>query len=434
MKKIMIVVFALCIALSLTACNSKEEDDTNNASTEQEKVEVTFWAHQEGPWNDSYEAIGAAYSELNPNVNIKFEFYPYDEFESKIQTSLISNSGGADIYEIWGGWGVDFASTGSLAAFPEEMAKEVMNDSYPSTYGSLVYDGKLYGVPMEFNIENGAMLVNLNVLNDSGLTLPTTWEELVKTAKKATVKNGNEFEIKGFDFVNWDSVTYLWISMILSNGGQYLNEDGTVDFTSDIAKEKFLELVALVQEEQVTDLYGLTGGEELEGYQQLYAGKVLFVPRGAWCIPEGIQTFELEYGKDFSYVSMPWTGPEEKFAAETGWSLAVNGESKVKEVAYDFLEYFYSDEVLLQHNINTGMIPPKKSVAQSEEYNKQVAYAQPLTKILDNAQYIGYFNTDVLKEKINDAFVDYCSGIYDNVDDALDTLTTDINNEIEMRK
>lgn len=35
---------------------------------------------------------------------IKLETFPYDEFESKVQTALIDGEGGADIYELWGGW------------------------------------------------------------------------------------------------------------------------------------------------------------------------------------------------------------------------------------------------------------------------------------------------------------------------------------------
>ncbi|MDF2590572.1 MAG: transporter substrate-binding protein [Clostridia bacterium] len=424
MKKVSLLLLIMVLLVTMVGCKKGNGDQTKGDG---ENVELVFWAHQEGPWNDSYEAIAKSYHEKHPNVTVKFEFYPYDEFESKIQTSLISKSGDTDIYEIWGGWGVDFAPLGSLAALPDGMASKIMEESYPSAYGSLVYDGKLYGLPMEFNIENGGMLVNLNVLNEKGLTIPTTWEDLIKTAKAATVKDGETYAVRGFDFVNWDSVTYLWLSMILSNGGNYMNEDGTFDFATPEGKAAFEELTSLVLDEQVTDLYGLTGGGEVEGYQQLYTGEALFVPRGPWCIPEGEQTFELTFGKDFSYVAMPWTGSEMKFAAETGWSLAINNNSKHQQEAFDFLSYFYSDEVLLQHDINCGMIPPKKSVATSDAYKEGMPHVGVLIDILDNAQYIGHVNTDLVKETVNDVFVDYCSGVYSSVDDALLSLNQTLN-------
>lgn len=438
MKKAMVFLMVVGMLLIAAACgnnvatdgNDRTSGDSDTGTINGDVIELTFWAHQEESWNNSYKEIAEAFTADNPNIKIKFEFYPYDEFESKIQTSLIAKSGGADLYEIWGGWANDFAPTGALAAIPNDMAVEFNQDSYPSTIGSLEHEGKLYGMPMEFNIECGAMLVNLDLLEQNGLTIPTTWNELIETAKQASVMEGVEFKVKGFDFVNWDSVPYLMTSMILSNGGRYLNEDGTFNFTSPQAKEAFTELASLVQEHKVTNLIGLTGGGDLEGYQELFANKALFVPRGPWCIAEGIQTFELTYDEDFTYVAMPWYGKDIAFAAETGWSLAVNGSSDKQEAAFKFLEYFYNDEVLLQHNINCGMIPPKKSVAHSEELVSSMPFVEPLVEILEKAQYIGHFNTDFFKEAINNTFVDYCSGVYGSIDEALTQLEEFLNNEL----
>ena len=75
-----------------------------------------------------------------------------------------------------------------------------------------------------------------------------------------------------------------------------------------------------------------------------------------------------------------------------------------------FLEYLYQDDVMLEHNIRCTQIPAKKSLAQSEEYKKEVPYADVLVGILDQGQFIGNFNTDRLKETINNTFVSYCSG------------------------
>ncbi len=434
MKKLLFCIMVVMLVLGTAACGGKavsSEASGAQANADNGKViELTFWAHQQPAWNDSYQAIADSFTAENPNIKINYEFFPYDQFESKLQTSLIAKSGGADIYELWGGWGVDFASTGALAAMPDELAKRIRDDSYPATYGSLEYDGKLYGVPMEFNIECGGMLVNLKLLEENGLKIPETWKELIDSAKKATVFEGDQIKIKGFDFVNWDSVSFLLTSMILSNGGQYLNVDGTFNFTSDQAKDAFGELAKLVLEDKVTDLYGLTGGGDMESYQLLFSDMALFVPRGPWTIAEGIDTFKLTYGTDFTYAALPWYGSKPAFAAETGWSLVVNGNSENREAAFKFLEYFFKDEVVLNHNINCAMIPPKKTVAQSQEYIEKMPEVKILVDILDKSQYIGHFNTDVFKETINNVFVDYCSGIYSSIDEALADLEEKLNSSL----
>ena len=327
MKKLVCCGLSALLSATMFGCSS------SSGGSDGDKVELTFWGHQNEPWAASYQKIAREFEEKNPDIHINIEFFPYDQFESKVQTSLISKEGGADIYELWGGWGLDFASTGALAEIPENLSKTIHDDVYPSTIGALEYEGKLYGLPMEFNIENGAMLVNKKLMSEHNLKTPTTWKELRETAKKATKKDGDTITIKGFDFVNWDSVPYMFLSMILSTGGTYQNEDGSFNLQTPQAKAALQELYDMVKVDGVTTMEGLDGGGDMEGYQQLYAGNVVMVPRGPWTIAEGITSFGLEYGKDFDYVSMPWFGDKPAFAAETGWSMAVNGNSKQQEAA-----------------------------------------------------------------------------------------------------
>ncbi|HWR22411.1 MAG TPA: extracellular solute-binding protein [Feifaniaceae bacterium] len=429
MKKLLSLALVLLFVLSLAACSPAAPgaaDKTPGASGGKDgnAVELVVWGHQEESWNASYRAIADAFMAENPDIRIKYEFFPYDDFESKVQTSLISKSGGADVYEIWGGWGVDYASTGALAAMPDAMADEIRHDAYPCTYGALEYGGKLYGMPMEFNIECGGLLVNNKLLAANNLAVPATWDELIAEAKKAVVTENGVMTTKGFDFVGWDGVPYLFTSMILSQGGNYLNDDGSFNFTSAEAKRAFSALADLVLKDGVTDLTGLTE-QNLEGYQQLFADQAVFVPRGPWSIAEGISTFGLTYDKEFSYVPMPWYGEKAAFAAETGWAFAVSASSAKQEAAFRFLDYFFSDSVIMRNNVACGQIPAKKSVAQSAEYLEQFPYAEPLVGILDQAQFIGYFNTDQFKEIINGVFLDYCTGgIYASVDDAMASLET----------
>jgi len=399
------VIFTLGMTVTMTGCGGGGGSDDST---------LTFWTHNdEDTWNESYQSIVDAYMEEHPDVTINIEAFPYDEYESKVQTALMSDEGGADIYELWGGWGVDYAPAGVLAALPQEMQDEVLGDSYPSTYGSLMADDVLYGLPLEFNIECGGLIVNNNVMKEAGVSAPTTWDELVAAAQKGTKKDGKKMAVKGFDFVNWDGVMYLWTSMILSQGENYLNEDGTINVTSDAAKKAWEELAGMASgDNAVTTLSGLDDGSDIEGYQELYTNEAMMVPRGPWCLQEGINDFGLEYGKDFEYVAMPFYGAEKKFAAETGWSLAVaSGLSEEKQkIAFDFLEYFHSDDVAMQHDLACGLIPAKKSVAQDPSYVEQFPYAEPLVPILGGAQYIGAFNTDIFKEKVNEAFSAYCKG------------------------
>lgn len=423
MKKLALIILSLVMLTSLVGCSGSDTSDS-------ETIKLTFWGHQNEAWNESYRQIGENFMAENPGIEITFEFFPYDQFESKVQTSLISKEGGADIYEMWGGWGVDFASTGALAQMPETMAKDVIDNVYPSTIGALMFEGNLYGLPLEFNIENGGLLVNKQLLQDNNVNVPTTWDELVSVGSKLSKEEGGIMTQKGFDFVNWDSVPYLFLSMILSTGGEYLDADGKFTLQTPQAKAALQELYDMVVVDKVTDLEGLVGGGDLEGFQQLFAGRNALVPRGPWVISEGVGSFGLEYGVDFDYVEMPWFGDKVAFAAETGWALSVNGSSARQEAAYKFLEYFYQDEQLLAHNVAAAQIPAKISVAQDPELLELMPFAKPLVGILDDARFIGYFNTDQFKEAVNNMFVDLVMGTTPSVDEALISLEEHLNTNV----
>ena len=51
-------------------------------------------------------------------------------------------------------------------------------------------------------------------------------------------------------------------------------------------------------------------------------------------------------------------------------------------------------------------------------------FAEVLVPILEDAQYLGYFNSDIFKENINLVFTKYCNGEYSSVDDAMTELNT----------
>ena len=387
-------------------------------------IVLTFWSHIDVGWNPQQDKIIKEFEAENPGIKIKRESFPYDDFESKTQTSLISKSGGADIYSLWGGWAVDYASTGVFSPAPDGFVAGLKADSYAPVLGAFEYEGKYYGVPLEFNIEYGGMLVSVPMFNDLGLSYPKTWDEMIGIAKENSVSKGANFELRGFDFPAWDALTYIWLSMILSSGGQYMDGD-QFNFSTPIGIETMQKLVDYVKIDDMTNTDGITN-EELEPYQKFYLGETLMVPRGPWVVPEGEDEYDLEYGVDFEYVAMPFYGNQKLFAAETGWGLAVNANSKNQEAAWKFIEFWLEKERLLEYNIACGMIPPIKAISHDPELLDAMPYIGPLVDILDGGLFIGYFNTDILKEAVCDMFVDIInSGI--SVADAVSDLDDFLN-------
>ena len=196
-KRIVSLILCGLMVFSAAGCSGGGENKAGK-----DDVTLTMWTHINEPWNAAYKDAIKEFESENEGVRIKLETFPYDEFESKVQTALIDGEGVA-----------------------EEMAEKVREENYEPTYGALEYEDKMYGIPLEYNIEYGGMLVNDTLLKAKGLTVPKTWEELRKTAIEGTEHDGNIFQCKGFDFVNWDSVPYYFLAFILQQDADYMTAD-----------------------------------------------------------------------------------------------------------------------------------------------------------------------------------------------------------------
>lgn len=408
-----------------TAADSSAQTD-NIGGGSSGKTVIKFWGHQNEAWQIAYEDMIAKFEEAYPEYDVQSEYYPYNDFQTKIQTSLMAKGDGADVYAMWGGWALDFGSTGALAEVPEDMTKKLEDDFYQPAVAAYEYGGKYYGVPMEYNLEYGGMLVNKKLFDEAGCTYPITWEELEKVSDQVSKSNGNVMEMRGFDFVSGDSLPYQWLGMILSSGGQYLNEDGTVDFNTDIAVSTMEQLRSYVVDRKWTNMDSLTQGTS--AYRLLYEGKSFMHPVGCWSVSNGEAAYGLKYGEDYDYVALPSYSTKTAFAAETGWGLAVPEASKQKEGAWKFVEFFTAPENLINFNMACAQIPPRKSMLGNETYLKSMPYAECLLEILDKGQWIGPYNTETFKGEINSMFVTLCStNEYASVEEALSKLTDTIN-------
>jgi len=397
----------------------------------QEKIVLKYWAHQNEGWNKSHNDIVARFNASQDRIEVKTEFFPYDDFQAKTQTSLIAKEGGADIYEIWGGWAADFAPTGALAEVSPELAKQIEEDYMAPTYGTFTWEGKYYGVPLEFNIESGGLLVSKTLFEQYGEAYPTTWDDMIRIAQAHSESDGALMNMKGFDFVTWDNVMYTWISMILSSGGSYLREDGTLNLTSPEAVKAMEDLVGYVKTTPITNVDPLVGGGDNEGHYNLAEGRGLMVARGPWVLSELSEIYGLQLGTDIDYIPMPWYGDKVAFAAETGWGLAVSSASPNQEAAWEFIAFMTQEENIIPHLIACGMLPARKSLLDNEAYLAAMPHVKPLIDILPEGQYLGYFNTDVFKENINNTFIELTTtDTYATVADALAALEKKLNADL----
>jgi len=297
-------------------------------SASAEQTVVKFWSHINGAWNASYEGLIAEFEAANPDIKIEYTPFPYEEFEAKMQTAFIGD-GGADVYEVWGGWMLDFIDNGALSETPEAFVAELRGDVFAPVLGTLEKDGKIYGAPIETNVEYGGMLVNKKLFEEAGIAYPTTWAEVLDIAKQVAVRDGEIMEMRGLEFAGLDALLNNFLAMILQKGGRYTDDAGMLDFNTPEAAEAMAELVSYIQDDHITNVdVCFAGSLDPEGHDLVFLDECFMNIRGPWVISGGEEDYGLELGVDFDYIAQPAFYPDsgipQLFTAETGWSLCVS--------------------------------------------------------------------------------------------------------------
>lgn len=443
-KKISILLVLIMIVTMAAACgsggggNSEKEEKSGKTENTGDKIKVKFWGHVNEAWNSSYEQLIEEFNASQDEIEVEATFFPYSDFEAKIQTSLLSGGEGADVYEIWGGWALDFIDADTLSPVPSELMDELLEDCYEPVIGAFKGkedDGTYYGVPREYNIEYGGMIVNKPRFEEEGLAYPKTWDEMIDIAKSVSKSDGDVMEMRGFEFPGSDTLAIDYLSMILSQGGQYL-KDGKISLNTPESINAMTALVDYVKNDKITNLDSLTNalGDGLEGQYFIGVDEAMMVPRGPWTVADLEASYGMKYGEDFDYVAQPFYGETKAFPAETGWGMCVPKSSKAADAAWEFVKFVSEPERLMEHNVRCGQVPPRKSVAEDPKLIEQMPYLKELIPCLDYGHFIGDFNTEVLKKDIIQVFISLCNddGTYTSVEDAVVKLEQQLNKDLKL--
>jgi multiple sugar transport system substrate-binding protein len=422
MKKFAVIMFALLLAVSmfLASCSSKTGQESsssgNDGGTENSAessggndggpVELVWWVHENPSFVDANKQMIAAYQADHPNVKINLQVFPYDAFVQKIRVSM--NTGQApDIVQMFGTWVREYAKNGLLEPAPN--GDQLKDQVFPAAIGGFEYEGRIYGVPHEFNIENGGVLRHPKMFEEAGIkSNPQTWSELIEAAKQLTKRKGDQITVRGLDVTSVDSTVFYFLALIQQQGADFWNEDQTrVNFSTPEAKKAMQELVDLIQVHKVSDLTKV--GTTEEPYMTFFKGGSAMTAAGPWTIAEGLNTFHVN---DFDYMPVPsYTDKPPVFSAESGWGEVISSQSRHKEAAWDFLQFMMQDENAYAWNIRTSTIPAQKAVAQNPKYLEDNPYVKASLDVLEYGRWIGPLaDRDFFFTTVHDAFVKIASG------------------------
>lgn len=245
MKKSFLAIAALSVAsLALAGCSGAG----GGAGSDGDAQNITFLTHWGPEQVGMLEEAGAAFTKENPDITVTVQAVPFGNLLSTLRTQGASPNG-PTIAGIYDAWLPELVRDGLAAAAPAAVSDEV-GSNWPSNVASAAsIDGKVYGVPNEIDLYQ--LNYNTDLFAAAGIAEPPAdWATLAADAKKLSVDGAQGFGL----ITGWNAgVVHPFLSLLASNGGSFLTDDGTESALTSPEALETAELYASLVAEGSTD-------------------------------------------------------------------------------------------------------------------------------------------------------------------------------------
>ena len=161
MKKLLALVLALLMGLSIIACKGTEKP----AASSNEPTKMTI-ALRAGAYGDAIKSCLPKFEEEN-NVKIEAMELSEDDLHSSIALDATNATGAYDFVMADASWMAEFADAGVLADLGS-LGYSFDDDIIPATTAACVYDGKTYLAPYGGNVT--VLMYNKALVEAAGYT------------------------------------------------------------------------------------------------------------------------------------------------------------------------------------------------------------------------------------------------------------------------
>jgi len=319
---------------------------------------------------EDQEALAKEFEQVYPGVKVEMEFVGWAELWNKIITSI--GAGAApDVMYIGSRWVPALADMGAIVPLDEYITEE-KRAMYPQTiWDTVTYQGKTWGVVRAMSTK--VFIYNKDLFAKHGLSVPTSWDELLQAAKTIHDPGSGVYGIAmcGKRFV---STVTQFQQYLYANGGRIVDEKGNVvinDAKAVRALEFYKELSKYAQP-------GITEWVREDLIKLFETGRV-----GMYIDHVHNAKRAMEKGVNVGFFLIPG-GPDSDKPYGTCMvtdCVSITAQSKNRELAWKFVEYMTSFEKQAEWDLRMGFVPPMLKERDLPEF--QTWYWKPYIEAID---------------------------------------------------
>ena len=362
LKKLVALVLA---AGMLTGCSSK--GSSNGAQEEivteiTSPVEITFWHAMSGDLEKSLQSITDDFMAQNPNITVTLQNQSsYKDLQQKITATVASPKDLPTITQAYPDWMLNPIKDELVTDLTPYIENETLKfddyeDILPSLREAATIEGKIYGMP--FNKSTEVLWYNKTLLDELGLKVPTTYEELAEVSK--TIK-----EKKGIPGVGFDALHTYYTTFLKSEGKTY---DNNFDVTSEESQKAFNYYLEGVKEGyfRIAGTEHYLSGPFANELVAMYVGSMA----GENYVKQGVDgKFEIGVAPYPTNTSM-----------QQGTDLYIfsSATAEQKTAAYEYFKFLTNKDNQIKWAAETGYMPIRQSAIDSEEYKNCGSLIAPI--------------------------------------------------------
>lgn len=370
----------------ISACGANNgggsESGSNDSADEGrggEAVDLTIWTYWDGNNAQVFESFVDDYLSQNDGVNIEVVTVPGSDLLMKIQTGARADK----LPDISIGdlvWVPRIAQTGKLVDLTDAISDDTFSDIYPEMLSFGDIDGKQLSIPVSSNTLG--LMYNKDLWEEAGVDADaplTTWEDLEAISAQILDETGKPgFELLTDPGDDGEGLTWNFQVTLWQAGGQFLTEDNSAAaFNSPEGEQALQWWIDLIDK----------GYSPLAPWGEFEKGAAGSAQEGSWMVGIWDEDPPFEFGT--AQIPHPSNGQP---ATNMGGEQAVvfSDDENAQRAAAEFLNWFVAPEQHLKWSQETGFLPVRVSVAESDNYADFVAETlpavQPFVDALPNAQ------------------------------------------------
>jgi raffinose/stachyose/melibiose transport system substrate-binding protein len=339
-------------ALALAGCSAGSAGEDENTTGAGTLTVVSIPNYQ-----NSLPVAVEAFEKANPDITVELEFVEVASLHTTLRTQLTAGTA-PDVFTAYPGNGTPTAMEVLVpGGYLMDLSDLALNDRIPSGMDSVtMVDGKRYILPLSLGAIGG--IYNEAALEETGLTAPTTWSEVLDfcTDARAAGKVAYAYGAQ----TAWNNQLHLFPLTATLVYGQNPDFDaeqaaGEVSFSDSAWADAFDKVVEMQEAGCFQDA---PLGTAYEGAVELVAtGQALSIvsvtstfAAAAAAAPEGTV---------FTFHAFPATDDPSETWIPAGGSggYAINAAAKNPVAAKKFLDFLASDEMMAEIAQIQGTLP-----------------------------------------------------------------------------